>query len=64
MNTLRAIGYLYVLVSALIGTYEIIYLRFVTCTEKSILGFFWCPETANPLFISVKALLWPVFYLL
>ena len=64
MKILPILGYLYLIIASLFGTYEIIYLRFIYCTKDSILGFFWCPETSNVVIISVKALLWPLFYFL
>lgn len=63
MKPLHILGYVYVAVAALVGLYEVIYLRFIFCTKDSVLGFFWCPETSNMALVSIKALLWPLFYL-
>ena len=63
MKPLLILGYVYAAVAALVALYEVIYLRFIFCTQGSVLGFFWCPETSNMVSISIKALLWPFFYL-
>ena len=64
MKVLQGIGVIYICIASIVGLYNVIYLRFVVCTKESILGFFSCPETTNPALVSIKALLWPLFYLI